>query len=51
MRSVAFRNSIVRLRIFAFVSNAKFSETNSESFTSWSLERFFKDERFIVYIS
>ena len=33
-RSVVLRNSIVRLRIFKFVSNVKFSEPNSKRFTS-----------------
>ena len=46
----AFRNSIARLRMFAFVSNMEFSELNSKIFTISSSEKLFKDW-FIVYIS
>ena len=46
---VAFRNSVVHLRIFAFVFNVKFSEPNNMTFTSWSTEKIFQDW-FIVYI-
>ena len=42
-QSVAFRNSIVRLRTFAFISNVKFLEPNSKTI------KFFK-YWFIVYV-